>query len=211
MIRKVINKLRKKTLGHIFHELMYNNDLWKVSGTISGPGSTIENTQSIRKEIPELLKRLEIKSVLDAPCGDLNWMSQLELNEINYVGVDIVKRLIKENKLKYPGKIFIVADITKDNLPYTDLVICRDCFIHLSNNQIKAAIKNFRKSGTKYLLTNSYNFIDSNVDISPGDFRMINLKLSPFSLPEPEYVISEDYTSGYPDKYLGLWKINNED
>jgi hypothetical protein len=131
----------------------------------------------------------------------------VDLGDIRYTGIDIVKRLIRENQKKFPERTFITADITIDRLPPADVILCRDCFIHLPNHLIVAAIENFRRSGIGYLLTNTYDFIRENNDIEAGQFRMINLLLPPFSLPVPLVSIEEEYTSGYPDKKLCLWKL----
>jgi SAM-dependent methyltransferase len=203
----MIKLFKKKSLADIFHHIYYKTDWWKAKDTSSGPGSTIDHTKNIREQLPAILQSVKATSLLDAPCGDLNWMQQVILGSIQYTGADIVDKLITQNKVKFPEKRFIVADITKDPLPYADMVLCRDCFIHLPNRMILAAISNFKKARINYMLTNTYNFIEDNKDIKPGQFRMINLLLPPFSLPSPETVIEEDYTSGYPDKKLGLWKL----
>ena len=40
----------------------------------------------------DLIKDFEIKSIFDAPCGDLNWMQEiLKTIDINYHGSDIVE------------------------------------------------------------------------------------------------------------------------
>lgn len=200
-------KKKKKTLAEVFHHIYYKTNWWKAKDTGSGPGSTLENTKRIQKEIPKLLQSINAASLLDAPCGDLNWMQHVDLGTIEYIGADIIKKLIESNKNRFPERKFIVADITKDLLPTVDVVLCRDCFIHLPNDMILAAINNFKKAGIKYLLTNTYNFIQENTDIEPGKFRMINLKLPPFSFSPPSNTIEEEYTSGYPDKHLGLWKL----
>jgi SAM-dependent methyltransferase len=200
-------KRKKKSLAEVFHHIYYKTDWWKAKDTGSGPGSTLEHTVHLREQLPGLLHSIQATSLLDAPCGDLNWISHTDLGTIKYTGADIVEKLVQSNKQKFPGKEFIIADITKDPLPPADVVLCRDCFIHLPNAMITAAINNFRLSGIQYMLTNTYNFISENTDIEPGQFRMINLQLPPFSLPAPQAVIEEEYTSGYPDKQLGLWKL----
>lgn len=200
-------KRKKKNLEKTFHHIYYRTDWWKAAGTGSGPGSTIEHTRNIRAQLPGMLQSVAVSTLLDAPCGDLNWIAVTDLGNIRYTGADIVEKLILDNRKKFPDREFIIADITKDPLPKTDAVLCRDCFIHLPNQMILAAINNFRTTGIKYLLTNTYNFITENTDIEPGQFRMINLQLPPFSFPPPLAVIEEEYTSGYPDKQLGLWKL----
>jgi SAM-dependent methyltransferase len=207
MLRRLLKKLRRKSLAATFHDIYYDSGRWRSEETGSGPGSTLESTRHIREMLPQLLQRIDAKHLLDAPCGDFNWMNHVALGDIRYTGVDIVPGLVKENQKKYPDREFIVADITKDTLPPADVVLSRDCFIHLPNSLILSAMANFKKSGIKYMLTNTYDFIQQNEDVEPGDFRMINLRLAPFSLPEPLTVIEEEYTSGYPDKKLALWKL----
>jgi len=34
----------------------------------------------------QLLAELEVKSILDVPCGDLHWMSQVDLGPVMYTG-----------------------------------------------------------------------------------------------------------------------------
>ena len=75
-------------------------------------------------------------------------------------------------------------------MPDADLMLCRDCLIHLSNLNIKKFIQNFKNSKIKYLLLTSYeekkdvlNF--KNKDIQDGDYRSLNLLKPPFRLPNP--------------------------
>lgn len=41
---------------------------------ISGSGSDLVQTAAIARAIPELIKELKVKTMLDAPCGDFYWM-----------------------------------------------------------------------------------------------------------------------------------------
>ena len=45
--------------------------------SLSGVGSTFVQTSKIRKALPVLLSDFNIRSIIDAPCGDLNWMSKI--------------------------------------------------------------------------------------------------------------------------------------
>lgn len=204
---KFFKKKKSKSLGDVFHHVYYRSGLWRLKETGSGIGSTLANTENIRKEIPDLLRSIDARSLLDAPCGDFNWMSHVDLSGIDYTGADIISKLIRQNQKKFPSKKFIVADITLDPLPAADVVLCRDCFIHLPNELVLSAINNFRKSGSKYLLTNTYDFITVNKNIGAGEFRMLNLGIPPFSMPAPISVIEEGFTDGNPDKKLALWKL----
>ena len=46
--------------------------------TFSGPGSSLKQTATMRSKLPTLFQELGINSILDAACGDLNWMKELD-------------------------------------------------------------------------------------------------------------------------------------
>ena len=60
-----------------------NNNLQEIfyrqSGK-SGPGSTIEYTKNLRFHLPIIIDKFNVKTLLDAPCGDLVWMSTILKN-----------------------------------------------------------------------------------------------------------------------------------
>lgn len=200
----------KLTTEQVFTKI-YDTAHWNGDSSVSGAGSDNIQTDEISKKIPLLLKNLNITSLLDLPCGDFNWMSKLNL-DLNYIGGDIVKDLIENNIKQYKNdnRNFFVLDIIKDNLPAADLILCRDCFVHLSNNDILKAVQNIKKSKCEYLLTTTFVECEKNEDIVTGDWRIINLQKEPFNFPEPYFIINEKCTEGngtYSDKSLGLWKI----
>jgi len=75
----------------------------------------------------------------------------MKLDLDSYIGGDIVVPLIVSVADKYssPTRSFRVMDLTKDVLPDCDLILVRDCFIHLSFESIFAAVRNItdRRSG----------------------------------------------------------------
>ena len=58
--------------------LIHDKDLWNGKESVSGPGSTFDATRNIRASLPGLLERFSIRSVLDIPCGDFNWMQHVQ-------------------------------------------------------------------------------------------------------------------------------------
>ena len=56
--------------------------------TTCGAGSTVRYTATIRAWLPIVFRELRINSVLDAPCGDFNWMAHTDLRGLIYVGID---------------------------------------------------------------------------------------------------------------------------
>jgi hypothetical protein len=191
----------------IFSDI-YRNNWWADPESVSGRGSTLARTEVIRRELPTLLKSVGARSLLDAPCGDFNWMRYVDLADITYVGADVVPELIARNNeiASGAGKKFAVLNITRDGLPEVDVVLCRDCFIHFSFRDIDAAIANFKRSNSVFLLATTHIKVSENEDIQTGGWRSVNLQLPPFNFPQPERFIMEDHELG---KCLGLWKLED--
>ena len=192
----------------------YTANAWGDAESVSGPGSNFERTARLRQALPSLLTKLQVSSLLDAPCGDFNWMKYLDLPLQRYVGADVVSHLITKNQKLYGDgqKSFIVLDITTDTLPQVDVILCRDCLIHFSNRHIAAAIQNFKRSGSTYLLVSTYPGWQQNEDVQTGGFRYVNLQLPPFNFPTPAYLLREKYGAEdalYFGKSLGLWKLQD--
>jgi hypothetical protein len=190
----------------IFHN-HYTTNIWGSTESVSGPGSTIQYTENIRKEIPQLVSDLDINVILDAPCGDFNWFRMITWQKpITYIGGDIVEPLINRNQLLYgsDNNSFTCLDITQEALPKADMWLCRDCLFHLSNDDIFLVIENFFKSNIRYLLTSTHSNCE-NADIPTGSFRLLNLEKEPFNFGKP-IVLIKDWIPGYPTRYLALWE-----
>ena len=202
-IRWLELRSNRRTFGEI-----YRNNLWKSDESVSGFGSTLELSAAIRQQLPGILEELETESLLDAGCGDFNWLKTVDLRGVQYFGIDVVAELIQRNIELYASaeRIFMVADITRDRLPAADAVLCRHCLIHLSNRQIKLALRNLAATGAKYLLATTSASVTSNRDIWPGSFRQLNLTIAPFNLPPPERLLVDSRLEAESPE-LGLWRF----
>jgi len=171
---------------------IYETNTWKSEESRSGEGSTINSTKTIRKELPLLIHKYRIKSMLDVPCGDFNWMKTVPLN-CSYIGGDIVPEIVENNQNLYSSdKIqFKKIDITLDTLTKVDLIFCKDCLQHLSYENVHKTLHNFKNSCSKFLLVTSYPKTQHNHDIYDGDYRALNLLIEPFCLPKPILAIRE--------------------
>lgn len=176
----------------------------------SGPGSVKEQAQHLGPLLVSTLESLKIETMLDAPCGDFNWMQHVPLPVKRYIGVDIVGKLIEGNNENYANeqRSFLQANIVEDVLPKADLIFCRDCLMHLSLQQVERALKNFRESGARWLLTTTFPGTQ-NTDIPSGQWQPINLTLSPFHFPAPLLMLDDCFPQeewrGH--KFLGLWEM----
>ena len=184
-----------------------------IPNSHSGHGSSASATRFLRAAVSQLLSDLGVKSMLDVPCGDFNWMQLLDL-QIDYFGADIVPQLIEANQRKYsrPGRAFGMLDVVKDPLPRADLVFSRDLLVHLSEKDIRSALQNIFNSGAKYLVATTFTSRNRNVDIQTGQWRPLNLQRPPFSFPPPVRLINErceEQGGLWADKCLGAWKVSD--
>ena len=199
----------KDEMKEVFTDI-FSSNMWGSSESVSGKGSTKESTQGAVDAVNIIINEYKISSMLDIPCGDFNWMKNVNFKNINYIGADIVDKLVEDNNTKYSDDniSFEVLDITKDELPKSDLVVVRDCFVHLPNNLILKAIKNIISSGSKYLLTTTFLEHQENSDIRIGGWHSVNINSSPFNLPRPIAIYKDkDFHSmnrEYDDKALVL-------
>ncbi len=190
----------------------YAENRWGDSESVSGPGSNLARTSKLRTELPALLKEIDARTLIDAPCGDFNWMKETNLEVDQYIGIDIIPDLISRNQDLYANDRtqFRLLDLTRDELLRVDVILCRDCFIHFSYKHIAAALKNFKRSRSTYLLTNTYPSWPENTNTRTGDFRHLNLLLPPFNFPPPLKQIDEkpaEEQAEFYGKALGLWKL----
>lgn len=206
------SKFDNKSVKEIFTEI-YKTNHWNSIESFSGPGSEVEANKLLIKEIEQLFINLKITSILDLACGDFNWMKEVKLSKINYIGADIVDDIIQKNNSQFANayRKFIVIDIINDEIPKSDLVFIRDCLVHLSNHDIIKTIKNIKQSENKYLLATTFIDEKKNYDLATGNWRPLNLQLEPFNFPKPIYLIKENlpkFESNSNHKYIGLWEIS---
>ncbi len=203
--------LKKQDTERVFTSI-YKKNAWKGRNSISGSGSDLGQTQFLIKYLPVVLKDYEIKTMVDIPCGDFNWMQRVNLDGVKYIGADIVGEIVDKNNAAYSkdNVIFKRLDIINEKLPKADLVFVRDCLVHFSYNHIQKALKNIINSESQYLLTTTFPNRSINKDILTGSWRPLNLEIAPFSLPAPLEMFNENCTENnliYKDKSLGLWEI----
>jgi 2-polyprenyl-3-methyl-5-hydroxy-6-metoxy-1,4-benzoquinol methylase len=192
---------------------IHDTNLWGASASTSGLGSEIDATAVLRAELPRLLQRLGVRSLLDAPCGDAGWINAADL-AVRHVGVDIVPELIERLQVRAAaGDIngeYHLADITADTLPRCDAILCRDALVHLSFANIERAVANFRASGAAWLIATTFPEWQTNTDCEDGDWRALNFERPPFCWGAPVELLNEncqEAAGGWRDKSLGAWRL----
>ena len=174
--------------------------------TMDGPGATVESTARLRGWLQGMMSELEIGSMVDAACGDWNWMRLMDLTGVEYLGWDVDEgRIDRCQKRIVPPRAnvrFEVANLlTVPQIPKVDLILCRHMLQHLPQNDLVAfVIDRFRESGSTYLLTTTFPGADNSFEWDPygsdhawrGYFeRSYDLTAPPFSLAHGEVFTEE--------------------
>ena len=208
IFEKIIFRLKNKQ--KVF-EKIYKYNYWGSNESVSGPGSNIKSAKNLINKFSHIVSKYEIKTVFDAPCGDLNWVKEIlkNKNSIKYIGGDIVKELVIKNKLKnFETKCeFLIFDITKETFPKCDLWICRDILYHFSYKDIFKTLNNFTRSDVKYILISNCIVGEDHVnkDIRTGDYRDLSLYKSPFNFEKNALEVIPDVKFDRFKEEMCLW------
>ena len=184
------NYFYKPTDNNIYKSIfenIYKNQIWNNCDPtipLSGPGSSIENTNEYSKVLTTFIYDNECKIILDLGCGDLTWIHKTQFfndNNIKYIGVDIVESLITSHLTKFPEKQFLCKDISKYNyFDNVDIIIIRDVIFHLKNDDILSIFDNI-KNKFKFLIITSCNNNENTDNFNKWYFSEKNILIEPFN------------------------------
>lgn len=186
---------------------IYKWGRWFDGESRSGAGSSLAYTENLRAELPGLLSKFGVRTLLDVPCGDFHWMNHVSLPLDQYVGGDIVAAMVRDNAERHAraDRNFIVLDIVKTIPEPVDLILCRDCLFHFPFALALKALRNFQASGSRYLLTTTF-FDGVNEPVASGYFYQINLQEPPFNFPPP--ILSIQDSPVQPTRHMALWELS---
>lgn len=191
-------------------------------GSWDGPGASLNNTGDLRDWLPNMLRSLNVTRMLDAACGDWNWMQYVDLSGVAYTGWDVdqgrVERCVERAQGRPNVTFECVNLLTVPEIPRYDLILCRDCLGHFTNGYIDQVLKQFTASGSTWLLASTYPEAGNEFEYDPRRWawlgyleRPVNLEAPPWemskamALPEPEGpggVLTEVHE-------LALFKLND--
>ena len=200
---------KRKIIFYLIFKSFHWRDYNKVENnqSVSGLGSDIKVTEKLVLELGSFIKNNQIKSLLDIACGDFIWMKNI-LNDnknLKYRGLEIVKEIVEKNNKKYSNSRikFDCVDVINSKFPDNyDLILVRDFFIHIKNEDIKKIIEKIKSSNCKYFAINNFPDISQNVEVKGyGHHRLVNVEIEPFNLKNVHKVI-DDY-----DRKLNIYKI----
>jgi len=175
-----------RLIHKITFPLIYFFNLW---GNGSGLGGTKEYCKGFIPFFQEYLRKNRIKSIFDVGCGDWQFFSQINLDRINYTGIDVSKKMISSNTKKY-GKeniIFKKADFLElDILPKADLLIIKDVLQHWTRKDIEKFLKKTNQYKKVLIISNVLDRVTKkklNKDIYVGgQYRPLDLRAPPYNI-----------------------------
>ena len=161
--------------------------------SVSGPGSTMQFTEFLRRDLEELLRQRQVSNLLDAPCGDWNWFSQSSCRRICDIPAPISFPIWSSSFRKSTGatissSVFWTLPRTSSPKP-----ICGCAGI------VRAPVQCERETGSGTVLCVDHTLCAHLELHNPGpqhgyrfgDFRPLDLTKPPFSLPPPELAIDD--------------------
>jgi hypothetical protein len=196
-VRALYRRLRKRS---VFEEI-YRENLWGDAESRSGKGSGLAATEKVRRGLLDAIERLDVHTIVDAPCGDYYWLSTVDLARrlTWYRGFDIVPQVIAENKRLFTTEkiSFEAVDLIKRVPPRADLILCRHLLIHLQLDDCLRVLRNFKGSGSRYLMITNQPQVERNEEILfTGSYRPVNVCLPPFNFPQPLWTVDDGQGEG---------------
>lgn len=190
------------------HEIMfttiYDNAAWGINDEglgFSGGGSLLKNTRIYIRFLEHFIRTHDVKTIVDAGCGDWEFSRSVNWQGARYYGYDVVASVIERNIARYASDkiVFVHANFLTEELPSADLLICKHVLQHLPNDDIMLFLKQIRKF--KYcLITNAVfpqTLSSDGADTHIGGGHKIDLTLPPFNIKGSKvlnYTIENDTT-----------------
>lgn len=209
-------------LQDAFREV-YHKNVWGSSESKSGPGSEHDSVlvRGTIKTICDVIRqyltdKTEI-TLSDIPCGDFNWIHLLfiaildttHVTKITYFSYDIVPDIkndwltlddrIKQHNLNVVLIPFQQLDLRNHSPSPTDIVLCKELFIHLSLDDIQKCLVSIQRSGSMLCVFSDHDGFD-NTELeysSLGICREVCLVKPPFCLQPVLYHEPESGTKAF--------------
>jgi 2-polyprenyl-3-methyl-5-hydroxy-6-metoxy-1,4-benzoquinol methylase len=155
--------------------------------------------------------------VIDVGCGDIRaWDCNPPLK---YTGIDISPLIIEQNREKYPGRKFIVANATVPQKITADIVICMNVLFHIiDDDDYTDILKNLKAYSKKYIIIYTWNknpfqkgifstICKKDTDGHYQKYRDFKKVATPIFTPEFELMAEHQYPGTIGTLYI--WKREN--
>lgn len=168
----------------------------------AAPTVEVSPTWSAFDEVSHLqmiIQGFSIKTMVDVPAVDPEALSRIDLGLEKYIGISHDLDLSRALQAQYGSarRTFQNARVDVDPLPQTDLILFWEPFSNFTEQEVRAALFQFKRSGSKFLMMRHAPNVEENGGTGP-----INWRLPPYNLPEPIITINEKKGVG-----LALWTL----
>jgi SAM-dependent methyltransferase len=176
--------------GRTAFQAIYAQGAWGTNQAgkgSSGLGSTLEFTKIYRVFLQDFLAKHDIRSVVDAGCGDWEFSQAIDWTGIDYLGLDVVPAVIDGNQRSFgSAKVrFAVANIVRDPLPAADLLVVKDVLQHLSHADIARFLAQLPRYRHVLIVNDVHpdSLTAEPQDIQTGGYRPLDSTRLPHSMP----------------------------
>lgn len=163
-------------------EKRYAEGGWHGQG--SGRGSTPEYCAPFMTWLTEFIEKNKVTSLIDFGCGDWQWAQTLNWLGINYLGLDVVQQVIRENIHRHEREGIRFAPVKHDfsDIPQfeADLLLVKDVMQHWPLLKCQEFLALPWKC--RLILFVNDGPISDNMDIEEGGYAMRDLQFAPFWL-----------------------------
>jgi SAM-dependent methyltransferase len=154
--RRLYRLLIAPTAAQVFAKI-YQHNVWggEEGEYYSGVGSHAPSAVGpYLQAVGNYLNLLSPKPVVvDLGCGDFSVSRHLVPFASRFIGCDVVREIIRQNRRSFPGVEFRGVDIAFDRLPEGDVCIVRQVFQHLDNRRVSAALRNMMAKYDTWIIT----------------------------------------------------------
>lgn len=209
---------RAKKRSELFNRI-HDANLWGSAESRSGGGSTKATTSTAARCIGEWIRKYDIKTFLDLPCGDANWQAGIPgIENVRYTGMDISVGALETAKTRMSEVQTDIDDFRTHDivaLPMRqryDAIMHRDVVQHLSYEEALRGLSNFAKSGSTYFIVSTHpksteRGVESDVGVARdiGYTYQNNMQSEPFNFPPP-LEMCDNYANNDASK-IAIWRI----
>ena len=182
----------------VFNQI-YRDNIWG-DGKGSGIGSDPVHVRPYTQFLQNFLQQNQIKSVVDLGCGDWQFSRELNLEGIEYLGVDVATSVIESNQKEFQASNVSFSVLREySQLPKSDLLICKDVLMHLGHEEVFKVIREAFPKFRQILITSDVNpysalgdaYLNArnmrqkmfNEDILTGQMTPFDIRMQPYNIP----------------------------
>lgn len=175
---KVMSKelLEQPYSYHRYFDFRYNQGILGAGG----PQPAGAEAQFTREYVLKTLRDTESESVVEIGCGSMvRWGNPCSEN---YIGIDVSEKAIQQARERFPNHSFIRRDVTVEDIPTADAIVCIDMFQHIKHEDVLPLLKKMLAAATKTVIVKTSVNIPENYYQFNHDWESFKIEVGEPSL-----------------------------